>query len=184
MLKKSAFAFTVVLFATSACGNTGSTGTSGAPDGGSGVSAGVSRPVSSAKESATTKLPHGYDPGRNAQSDITAAIKEAKADNRPVLLDFGADWCPDCVVLGKLFQSGTVKPVVSDFHVVAVDVGQFDRNVAVAAKYGLDLKRSGIPALVVIGPDGKVRRTTNDGSFANARTMTASQVMGVLKRWR
>jgi protein disulfide-isomerase len=183
MVNKPAFALASVFFTTVACGNTSSRGSAPDPESGAGMS-GSPVPVTSDKASDATKAAHGYDPQRNAVHDITAALKEAKADRRPVLLDFGADWCPDCVVLEKTFQSGTVKPVLSDFHMVTVNVGRLDRNVAVARKYGLDLKRSGIPALVVIGPDGKVRRTTNDGSFANARTMTPSQVMGVLKRWR
>jgi hypothetical protein len=51
-------------------------------------------------------------------------------------------------------------------------------------KYHLNLRTSGIPAFVVLSDTGKVRTTTNDGSFANARTMTADEVVAFLKRWQ
>jgi thiol:disulfide interchange protein len=129
-------------------------------------------------------LPNGYDSKRDPDADIAAALAKSKADGHPVLLDFGADWCPDCVVLEKTFRTGTVRPVIAGFHVVAVDVGRFDRHLDVARRYRLRLETSGIPALVVLSRTGKARATTNDGSFANARTMTAGQVAAYLKRWR
>jgi thiol-disulfide isomerase/thioredoxin len=124
-----------------------------------------------------------YDPGRNAAADIAAALVQARRDRRQVLVDFGADWCPDCVVLHSLFGSPEVRPLLQQhYHLVAVDVGEFDHNVAVAARY-VDLRRSGIPALVVLAPSGRVRFATNDGSFANARSMTGPQVRAFLARW-
>lgn len=117
-------------------------------------------------------------------ADIAAALARAERDGRPVLLDFGADWCPDCVVLGRTFRTATVRPVLARYHVVSIDVGRFDHNVRLAEQYGLNLETSGIPALVVLSGAGKVRTTTNDGSFATARSLSPKQVAGFLKRWR
>jgi protein disulfide-isomerase len=167
------------LLTATACGNTGSTGS---PDSAS-TAAGQAVPApAEARESAA--LPEGYDPKRNPNADIAAALAKSKADGHPVLLDFGANWCPDCVVLEKTFRTDTVQPVIGGFHVVSIDVGRFNRNLDVARRYHLRLRTSGIPALVVLSGTGKVRTTTNDGSFANARTMTARQVAAFLKRWR
>ena len=65
---------------------------------------------------------------------------------------------------------------------VAVDVGQFNLNLDFAAKY-VNLTTSGIPALVVLTPNGKTRTATNDGSFENARTMNNDQVNAFLTQW-
>jgi thiol:disulfide interchange protein len=125
-----------------------------------------------------------YDAGRNPAKDIKAALALAARDHRNVLIDFGADWCLDCRVLTKLSRSGKVATLLSDgYHVVSVDVGEFDRNLDVAATYHLNLQTSGIPALVVLDPKGKVRVATNDGSFANARSMEAGEVADFLSRW-
>ncbi|MFJ1707233.1 thioredoxin family protein [Kitasatospora sp. NPDC088346] len=128
-------------------------------------------------------LPAGYDPKRDAAADIKAALALSAEDHRQVLLDFGADWCPDCKVLERLFRSPEVEPVLRDrYRVVSVDVGQFDHNVELALDY-VDLRTSGIPALVVLSPDGKVLTATSDGAFANARTMKPPAVAQFLNRW-
>jgi thiol:disulfide interchange protein len=138
----------------------------------------------SAAPSARPEVLGEYDPGRSPQADITTALTRAAGDKRNVLIDFGASWCVDCQVLTKLGRTDQVAPVLRDrYHVVSVDVGRFDRNLDVAEAYHLDLRNSGIPALVVLSPAGDVRVATNDGSFADARSMDAGQVARFLTRW-
>ncbi len=133
--------------------------------------------------SAQFPIPTGYDANRNAIADIQAALSVAKASHKEVLLDFGADWCPDCMALDTLFHSAQVEPLLnSDYVVVAVDVGDWNLNISTADQY-VDLTTSGIPALVVISGDGQVREATNDGSFSNARTMDSNQVANFLTTW-
>lgn len=127
--------------------------------------------------------PDHYDPARDPAADLRAALALAATDHKEILIDFGADWCPDCQVLERLFQSGQTRPLLQrDYHVVAVDVGQFNLNLGFAAKY-VNLTTSGIPALVVLTPSGKTRIATNDGSFENARTMNNGQVNAFLTQW-
>lgn len=100
-----------------------------------------------------------------------------------MLLDFGADWCVDCVVLDELYSRSAVAPVLAgNYHVVKVDVGEFDKNLDVAAEY-INLDTSGIPALVVITPAGEIAYASNDGEFATARTMDEQQLLTFLGRW-
>ncbi|MGC1215666.1 MAG: thioredoxin family protein [Micromonospora sp.] len=143
----------------------------------------AAQPGLSPSAAPTVTLPDRYDPERDPAADLKAALALAKADGKAVLIDFGADWCPDCHVLHELFQSAKTKPLLEEnYHLLAVDVGEFDHNLTFAAKY-VNLNRSGIPALVVLTPDGKVRVATNDGSFANARTMDSKQVNAFLTKW-
>lgn len=124
-----------------------------------------------------------YDASTDAKADVKRALAAAAKDGKSVLVDFGADWCPDCVVLGKLAAKPSVAPLLTKFHVVSVDVGQFDRNLDVAEKLTVDLRTSGIPAMVVLDRKGNVRTLTNDGSFAHARTMNTRDVAAFLKKW-
>lgn len=152
---------------------------SAAPAASSSSSAAAAAPSAAAAET----IPDHYDPARDPAADLKAALALAATDGKEVLIDFGADWCPDCNVLDKLFQSEKTKPLLRrSYHVVAVDVGEFNHNLSFTAKY-VNLKSSGIPALVVLTPDRKVRVATNDGSFANARTMNSDQVNAFLTRW-
>jgi thioredoxin 1 len=126
--------------------------------------------------------PEGYDPSRNAAADIAAAEKAAAKDGRPVLIDFGADWCPDCVVLGRTFTEPDTAALLDRYHVVRVDVGEFDHNLDVASRY-VDLQASGIPALAVVDAHGRTEVATNQGEFSNARDMPVSAVNAFLKKW-
>jgi thiol-disulfide isomerase/thioredoxin len=131
---------------------------------------------------ASGPLPY-YDSARDAGADIESALKLATADHKRVLIDFGADWCPDCRVLAALYNDPTVRPELdAGYHLVVVDVGHFDRNLAVSKRFG-DVISGGIPALVVVDPAGHPLIATKDGAFANARTMKSSDVLAFLRRW-
>ena len=114
--------------------------------------------------------------------DIAAALTRAQTDGKHVLLDFGADWCPDCVVLGALFESETVAPVVAAaFHVVHVDVGHRDKNAELVAKYRAT-SDDWIPALVVLDGKGTTIAITDRAVRVTRRT-TPSELKTLLEGW-
>ncbi|MFE1285867.1 thioredoxin family protein [Streptomyces sp. NPDC058751] len=140
-------------------------------------------PATTAPATSVAKDAPDYDPKADAAADIAAALKEAKKDGRPVLVDFGADWCLDCRVLGARFEQPGPSALLAEYHVVKVDVGEFDHNLDVAERY-VDLRSSGIPALTVLdAASGRVKVATNRGEFADARAMSVAQVEEFLKRW-
>ncbi|KAB8180853.1 thioredoxin family protein [Microbispora catharanthi] len=176
-----AAAIGIALLLTGCANKDTSTATASAPATSSSASSSSATPTPSA--AAADTIPDHYDPARDPAADLKTALTLAASDGKKVLIDFGADWCPDCKVLDKLFQSKQTKPLLQrNYHLVAVDVGEFDRNLDFAAKY-VKLETSGIPALVVLAPGGRVLVHTNDGSFANARTMNSHQVNAFLTRW-
>jgi thiol-disulfide isomerase/thioredoxin len=124
-----------------------------------------------------------YDPSRNAAQDVVAALHLARSKHLRVLVDFGADWCPDCKVLDALYRAKDVAPALAaNYVLVTVDVGKFDHNLELSDRYGGVIAK-GVPALVVLDASGRVVTTTRDGSFENARSMTSSQVGAFLRRW-
>lgn len=128
-------------------------------------------------------LPKGFNSHRDAKADIAAALARAKVDKRPVLLDFGADWCPNCMVVEHAFRTTRVLPVVSRFHVVAVDVGRFDRNLDLGMKYGVNLKSTGIPALAVLTPAGKCAATIDGRPFPDTPGIPVGALVTFLKHF-
>ena len=128
-------------------------------------------------------LPRPYDEQADPAQDIAAALKQAKADNKRVLLDFGANWCPDCLVLSRHFDNTQVKPFLDEhFVVVKIDVGKWDKNLDIAEEYGNPIKL-GIPAVVVLDADGTQLASTADGSLATASTTQAQDILAYLKQW-
>src|SRR5437764_3432599 len=119
-----------------------------------------------------------YDKAADAHKDIEAALRQARADDGLVLLDFGANWCLDCIILSRLFEDKTVRPFLDDnFHVVPIDVGNWNRNLDLSRQYGRPIE-NGIPALVILTASGDVIASTKNGALADARTATARQVLG------
>jgi thioredoxin-related protein len=99
-----------------------------------------------------------YDEKADARSQIRAATAEAKRENRRVLLQWGANWCPWCARLHQTLQKDADlrKILLYEYDLVRVDVGRKDKNLDLAAHYGADVKKYGIPFLTVLDGDGKV----------------------------
>lgn len=112
-----------------------------------------------------------YDESTDAKADVRIALDAAATSKQAVLVVFGANWCGDCKVLDMAFKSGAAAPLINQqFRVVKVNVGRFDRNLDLAESYGVPLK-SGIPAVVVLTPQGKPVYATKAGELADARKM-------------
>ena len=95
-----------------------------------------------------------YDKTADAKGEIQKAL--ATDPNRPVLVVFGANWCPDCLMLDKAMTQGASASLLKrDFKIVKVDVGQKDKNLDLAASYGVYLS-NGIPAVVILSPKNEV----------------------------
>ena len=130
-----------------------------------------------------TPVPQPYDERADAHADLAAALDASRADGKYVLIDFGANWCPDCLSLAALFEAKEIKPFLDEhYRVVHVDVGKWDKNLNLSEQYGKVID-NGIPAVVILKPDGAVVTTTADGSLANARTATVDDILSFLKEW-
>ncbi len=112
-----------------------------------------------------------YDEAADAKAQIAVALRDAAAAKEPVLLIFGANWCPDCRALDHALKTGRNAELMSRFKVVKVDVGHFDHNVDVSTAYGNATKK-GIPSAVIVSPDNRILFITKAGELADARSMS------------
>jgi thiol:disulfide interchange protein len=127
---------------------------------------------------------HLYSTEANPWSDISAAVKKAKAEKKRVILDFGGDWCGDCQVLDiYMHESPNAELLEKHFVLVHVDIGHMDHNVAVATKYKVPIKK-GVPALAVLDANGKLLYSQENKEFENMREMKSSDVTQFLNRWK
>ena len=111
-----------------------------------------------------------YDEKADAPADVHRALAAAAADRRDVLLVFGANWCGDCRALDKAMHGNSQRLIAGKFHVVKIDVGNFDKNLDLAKRYGNPIEK-GIPAVVVLSADDHVVYSTKGGELADARKM-------------
>ena len=123
------------------------------------------------------------DPGQ-AKADIAAALKNAAATHRRILLDFGGNWCGDCKALDFFMHDEKNKPLVdANFVVVHINIGHFDANLDVAEKYQVPLKR-GVPALAVLNESGRLLYSQKNGEFEAMRRMESASLTEFLVHWR
>jgi thiol:disulfide interchange protein len=127
---------------------------------------------------------HLYSETANPTSDIAAALKQARAENKRVILDFGGDWCGDCQVLDiYMHQSPNAELLAKHFIVVHVDIGHMDHNVDVAKKYNVPIEK-GVPALAVLDAHGKLLFSQENKEFENMRNMRSEDVTAFLNKWK
>jgi thioredoxin 1 len=126
--------------------------------------------------------PQLYKADANAAQDIRQALAAAGKQHKNVLLDFGGNWCLDCHVLDNAFHQPRIAPLLnSNFVLVHVDVGKYEKNLDLAKKYHVDLEK-GVPSLAVLDAQGNVLYATRD--FERARVMSEEDVIQFLDKWK
>ena len=110
-----------------------------------------------------------YDEAADGAAQIAEAMAQAKKNHRRVLIQWGANWCGWCNKLADLTKSDQKigKELNYEYDLIHIDVGQFDKHMDLAAKYGAELKDNGIPYLTILDGDGKVIANQETGALEN-----------------
>ena len=125
-----------------------------------------------------------YDEAADANAVVAAAFARAKKSHKRVLLDLGGNWCPDCIILANLMRMPGMKDFMAKhYEFASVDVGRFDKNLQIPARFGYTERLKGVPTVLVATPDGKL---VNDGhvfALSDARHMTPQSLAEYLAQW-
>jgi thioredoxin 1 len=116
-----------------------------------------------------------YSETANAEHDVKVAVESIQQSNKKLLLIFGANWCPDCRALDQALHGKSQHLIDSEFVVVKIDVGNFDKNLEIAKRYNNPIAK-GIPAAVVLDQHQRVVYSTKAGELSNARHMSDTGV--------
>jgi thiol-disulfide isomerase/thioredoxin len=123
------------------------------------------------------------DPAQ-AKQDIAAALKIAAQTHKRVLLDFGGNWCGDCIVLDMYMHNAQNEPLLeANYVLVDVNVGRYDANLDLAKKYEIPLEK-GVPAIAVLSSTGKLLYSQKSGEFESMRRMEPEDVTKFLVQWK
>jgi thioredoxin 1 len=143
----------------------------------------VAKPVMRLPEPAKPNTQLYPDPAE-APAEITSALAAASKDHKRVLLVFGGNWCYDCHVLDATFRSKTFSPLINaNYHVVHVNVGDYDKNIDLAKKYEIPLEK-GVPSLAILDPDGKLVVSQKKGEFESTVRIGPEDVIHFLNQWK
>jgi thioredoxin 1 len=125
-----------------------------------------------------------YHPGSDAKAEIKEAIERAGKEHKRVILVFGGNWCYDCHVLDLAFHRPDLAPVIQkNYEVVHVDIGQYDKNLDLAAQYNVPMKK-GVPGVAVLDGKGKLIYSQSNGEFEKARSLAPADLLAFLNQWK
>ena len=125
----------------------------------------------------------------NWTTDYSAALAQAKQQNKLVLLDFtGSDWCGYCKLLDKeVFSDASFKDFAGkNFIPVTID---FPRGTKLSDaltqqndKLQEQFKIEGFPTLIVVSPDGKELGRMTGYDPGSGPKAVIGQLQGYLKK--
>lgn len=123
-----------------------------------------------------------FDPKRDADKDIQAAIAEAKQSKRRVILDVGGEWCSWCHTLDRYFVEHKDLAEMRDrlYVWVKVNFSTENPNEAVLSRYP---KIPGYPHLFVLDQEGKLVRSQGTAELEEAQSYSYDKMQQFLLRW-
>lgn len=109
-----------------------------------------------------------YDETRDAAADVDAALIEAASSDKNAIIVMGANWCHDSRALAGWFETERFQTLLSENFVLRyVDVGQKNRNIDIARRFGLD-EVVGTPTVIVTDTAGRVKNLETAPTWRNA----------------
>lgn len=93
---------------------------------------------------------------------LDEALAQAKAENKPIVLDLHAEWCAPCRKLERLtFPDARVKALLAQTVFLRIDT---DKHPDIAQRLGV----AGLPDIRLVLPDGSIIRQLR--SFQDAKS--------------
>ena len=125
-----------------------------------------------------------YNEAADADAQVAAAFARAQKSHKRVLIDLGGNWCVDCLVLSNFLRLPEMRRfMAAHYEEVLVDVGRFNRNLQIPARFGITKKLEGVPALLIATPDGKLVNGGNVFATADAHNMTPQALADYLAKY-
>ncbi len=125
---------------------------------------------------------HPYDTTADAHAQVDAAFARARTTGKLVLIDFGANWCPDCRMLDGDLKMPQVRAWKDDhFETAMVNVDRFNVNMDLARRYGVTVKQ--IPTVLILTRDGRLLNPDGSLALGNARGMEPQAVVDLIASW-
>src|SRR6476661_78253 len=125
-------------------------------------------------------LPAKFDPTRDAAADVRAAVAQARAQRKQVLVDVGGEWCIWCHILDKVIAShAPVQRLLEDnYVVVTVNWSPQNRNEALLSQWP---KIKGYPHLFVLDGKGQLVHSQDTSELEAGRDYDEGKVLAFLR---
>ena len=129
-----------------------------------------------------TKL---YNPEANATVEIKQKLKQAKKENKYVLIQAGGNWCGWCIEFNRFSHADAkIDSVInSAFVVYHLNYSKENMNAEVFKKYNFP-QRFGFPVFIILNAKGKVIHIQDSGLLEDGKkSYDAKKVKNFLMLW-
>ena len=126
-----------------------------------------------------------YNPEADAEKDIAAAVKQAKAENKYVLLQGGGNWCSWCIEFARFCKADTkIDSVINaGFVWYHLNWSKENENKKTFAKYGY-AQRFGFPVFIILNEKGERIHTQNSEYLEDGKkSYDRRKVQAFLEMW-
>lgn len=126
-----------------------------------------------------------YNPDANAEKDIAAATKKAKAEHKYVLLLGGGNWCSWCIEFERFCKAdpkidSVIRSAFVSYH---LNFSKENENKKVFAKYGYP-QRFGFPVFIILNENGERIHTQNSEYLEDGkRSYDRGRVQAFFEMW-
>jgi thiol:disulfide interchange protein len=124
-----------------------------------------------------------FDPHRNAEEDIQAAVKQAQTSHKRIILDVGGEWCSWCHLLDKFLAAHSSLSALRDQNYIWVKVNYSpeNQNKALLSKYP---KIPGYPHLFVLDANGRFLHSQDTQFLEEGKGYNLERMAAFLERWK
>jgi len=126
-----------------------------------------------------------YEPNADASADIEAAIKQAGAENKYVLIQGGGNWCGWCIEFARFCKADPdIDSVINaSFVWYHLNSSKENENKKVFAQYGYP-QRFGFPVFIVLNGKGERIHTQSSEYLEDGKkSYSKIKVQSFLEMW-
>ncbi|MEP6467855.1 MAG: thioredoxin family protein [Parafilimonas sp.] len=132
----------------------------------------------------STDTAHLYNPNADAEKDIAAAVKKAKAEHKFVLMQGGGNWCIWCKRFSlTVANNPKLDSIVNaDFVFYHLNYSEENNNEKMFAKYGYP-QRFGFPVFIILDDKGNRIHTQNSEYLEEGKGYNAEKIAAFFEAW-
>jgi thiol:disulfide interchange protein len=121
-----------------------------------------------------------FDPTRDATKDLHAAMEQARAEHKNILMDVGGNWCPWCILLDRTLHDDPELHALLEKNYVLLHVN-FSRENENLNFLGPYPKAKGYPAWYVLSAKGKLLKAEDTSELEQTHQLDAGYNTATLK---
>ena len=127
-------------------------------------------------------MPNAFDPARDPEKDVAAAVALAKGQDKRVIVDVGGEWCSWCHTMDRFIAANDdLKSLVNARYVwVKVNYSKENKNEAFLSRWP---KVAGYPHLFVLDADGKLLHSQDTGELEAGKSYDKAKFVAFVERW-